>query len=320
MAVDALTQHACAISLILGIDRLPSVADTLGHCMYVKRSLAFVAAGGLALTLVACGSSSGSSPSGSASFKDCKVTSKKNSISIKPVTAGRLTVETTLPAQGWWNGTTPSSIKSGYEYCMAAELANMAGLKSVTVKNVSFNQLVAGRTNSFDLALAEISITSERAKVVDFSTPYFDSNIGVLARKGTGVTQDNIKSKTCAAYTGTTSVPFIQDKLKCKVKIYPNSQTLYQGLLSGQVDADFLDTAIVLAEAKSTGGKVEVVGQYKTGEKYGAIYPKGSTNEKAFDQGIQTMIKDGTTDQLSKDYLGPAFGGDPSSVPIWTIK
>jgi polar amino acid transport system substrate-binding protein len=288
--------------------------------MYVKRSLAFVAAGGLALTLVACGSSSGSSPSGSGTFGSCKVTSTKNSISIKPATAGRLTVETTLPAQGWWNGTTPSSIKSGYEYCMAADLANMAGLKSVTVKNVSFDQLVAGRTNSFDLALAEISITPERAKVVDFSTPYFDSNIGVLARKGTGVTQDNIKSKRCAAYTGTTSVPFIREKLNCQVKIYPNSQTLYQGLLSGQVDADFLDTAIVLAEAKSTGGKLAVVGQYKTGEKYGAIYPKGSSNEKALNHGIQTMINDGSTDQLSKDYLGPAFGGDPSSVPIWTIK
>lgn len=287
--------------------------------MFVKRSLAVVAASGLALTLVACGSSSGSGGSASG-FGDCKITSKKNSISIKPVTAGTLTVETTLPAQGWWNGTTPSSIKSGYEYCMGAELANMAGLTSVTVKNVSFDQLVAGRTNSFDIALAEISITPERAKVVDFSVPYFDSNIGVLTKTGAGVTADNINSKSCAAYAGTTSVPFIQDKLKCHSKIYPNSQTLYQGVLSGQVDAAFLDTAIVLAEAKATGGKLEVVGQYKTGEKYGAIFPKGSANETALNNGIKTLISDGTLNTLSKTYLGPAFGGDPSSVPIWTIK
>ena len=97
-------------------------------------------------------------------------------------------------------------------------------------------------------------------------------------------------------------------------------QSLYQGLLSGQVDADFLDTGIVLAEAKASGGKLDVVGQYKTGEQYGAIYPNGSANGKAFDQGIQTMIKDGTLTRLSKTYLGPAFGGDPSSVPIWTVK
>lgn len=292
--------------------------------MYFKRSLTLAAAGALALSLVACGSSGGSGgssgASGSGSFGNCKITSKKNSISMKPVTAGTLTVETTLPAQGWWNGNTPSSIKDGYEYCMAAELANMAGLNSVTVKNVSFDQLVAGHTNNFDIALAEISITSERKKVVDFSTPYFDSNIGVLVQKGADVTNANITSKSCAAYAGTTSVDFLKNKLHCKsTKIYPDSQTLYQGLLSGQVDADFLDTAIVLAEAKATG-KLSVVGQYKTGEKYGAIYPKGSPNEQAMNKGIQTMISDGTLTTLSKTYLGPAFGGDPSAVPVWTIK
>jgi polar amino acid transport system substrate-binding protein len=203
---------------------------------------------------------------------------------------------------------------------MAAELANMAGLSKLVIKNVSFDQLVAGHTNNFDIALAEISITPERAQVVDFSTPYFDSNIGVLVKKGADVTEDNINTKKCAAYSGTTSVPFIQDKLSCDVKIYPDSQTLYQGLLSGQVDADFLDTAIVLAEAKQTGDQLEVVGQYKTGEKYGAIYPKGSANEDALNQGIKTLLDDGTLDTLSKDYLGPAFGGDPASVPIWTVK
>jgi polar amino acid transport system substrate-binding protein len=293
--------------------------------MHLKRPIALAATVTLALSLAACGGGSDSSSSSSGSSKaakygDCKVTSKKGTLKLKPANPGTLTVETTLPAQGWWNGTTPASIKSGYEYCLAANLANMAGLPSVTVKNVSFAQLVAGRTNSFDLALAEISITPERKKVVDFSTPYFDSNIGVLIQKGSGVTEDNIKSKKCAAYSGTTSVDFIRNQLKCNVKIYPNSQALYQGLLSGQVDADFLDTAIVLAEAKSTGGKLEVAGQYKTGEKYGAIYPKGSANEDELNKGFQTLIDDGTTKQLSKDYLGPAFGGDPSSVPVWTIK
>ena len=289
--------------------------------MQFKRSLGLAAALALTLTVAACGSGGSSGSSSSGGFGDCKVTSKKNSISIKPAKSGTLTVETTLPAQGWWNGTTPESIKSGYEYCFAANLAQAAGLKSVTVKNVSFDQLVAGRTNNYDIALAEISITPERAKVVDFSVPYFDSNIGVLTKKGAGVTEDNITSKKCSAYSGTTSVPFIQDTLKCKsTKVYPDNQTLYQGVLSGQSDAAFLDTAIVLAEAKATGGKLEVAGQYKTGEKYGAIYPKGSANRAALDKGIKTMLSDGTTDKLSKDYLGPAFGGDPADVPVWTIK
>jgi polar amino acid transport system substrate-binding protein len=293
----------------------------------LKRTLSLGSAAMLAVALAACGSSNssstatdtGGSPT-SGTYGNCKITSKPGTIKLNPVTSDTLTVETTLPAPGWWNGTTADSIKDGYEYCMAAELANMAGLSKLVIKNVSFDQLVAGHTNNFDLALAEISITPERAQVVDFSTPYFDSNIGVLVKKGADVTEDNINTKKCAAYSGTTSVPFIQDKLSCDVKIYPDSQTLYQGLLSGQVDADFLDTAIVLAEAKQTGDQLEVVGQYKTGEKYGAIYPKGSSNEDALNQGIKTLLDDGTLDTLSKDYLGPAFGGDPSSVPIWTVK
>jgi len=253
---------------------------------------------------------------------NCEVTGEKGSIPIaSPAKAGQLTVEVSLPAPIWWNGDTPDSIKDGMEYCFAAEIAWRAGFDKMEVVNVGWDALVAGQTADFDLALSEISITDERKKVVDFSTPYFDSNIGVLIQKGADVTEDNITSKTCAAYAGTTSVDFLRDQLKCaSTKTYPDSPTLYQGLLSGQVDADFLDTAIVLAEAKQTGDQLEVVGQYQTGEKYGAIYPKGSANEDALDQGIQTMIDDGTLDALSSTYLGPAFGGDPSAVPIWTIK
>ncbi|MFC6705060.1 ABC transporter substrate-binding protein [Flexivirga alba] len=296
--------------------------------MAFTRTLSITGAIALAASLAACGSSSsggGSSAAasggGGAKYGNCKITSKANSIKIKPAVAGTLTVETTLPAQGWWNGTTADSIKDGYEYCMAAELANMAGLKKLSIKAVSFDQLVAGHTANFDLALAEISITPERAKVVDFSKPYFDSNIGVLTKKGAGITADNIKGKRCAAYSGTTSVDFLKNKLKCKSqKVYPDSQTLYQGVLSGQTDVALLDTAIVLAEAKQTGNKLEVPGQYKTGEKYGAIYPKGSANETELDKGITTLLNDGTLKTLSKDYLGPAFGGDPSSVPVWAVK
>ena len=229
-------------------------------------------------------------------------------------------METTLPAQGWWNGTTPESIKSGYEYCMAAELANMAGLDKVAVKNVSFDQLVAGHTADYDLALAEITITPERAKVVDFSTPYFESNIGVLVQKGADVTESNITSKSCAAYSGTTSVDFLQDKLHCaSTKIYPDSQTLYQGLLSGQVDADFLDTAIVLAEAKATGqarGRRPVRAPVRRTARSTRRARRTRTRSTP---GIKTMKSDGTLDTLSKTYLGPAFGGDPNDVPVWNL-
>ena len=32
------------------------------------------------------------------------------------------------------------------------------------------------------------------------------------------------------------------------------------------------------------------------------------------------MLDDGTLKNLSTTWLGPAFGGDPAAVPLWTIK
>ena len=68
------------------------------------------------------------------------------------------------------------------EYCMAAEIAWRAGYDKLEVVNVGWDPLVAGQTSGYDLALSEVSITEDRKKVVDFSIPYFSSDIGVLTR------------------------------------------------------------------------------------------------------------------------------------------
>ncbi len=118
---------------------------------------------------------------------NCELYGKKGAIPFTPGQAGQLTVEVNLPAPGWWNGDTPDTIKDGYEYCMAANIAHRAGLDKVKVVNVAWDALVAGQTKDFDLALSQISITDERKKVVDFSVPYFSSDIGVMVKTGTTV-------------------------------------------------------------------------------------------------------------------------------------
>ena len=88
-------------------------------------------------------------------------------------------------------------------------------------------------------------------------------------------------------------------------------------LTAGQVDAVLDDTTGMLAQAKKSNGLLEVIGQFKTGEAYGAIYPKGSPNEAVFDKVIQSLIDDGTLQKLSAKYLAAAWGTDPSKVPYF---
>lgn len=271
------------------------------------------------LTLTACGSSSTSK---SGDFGSCKVYGASGSIPIKPVVKDTLTVQTNLPSPGWWKGTSPDTIDGGYEYCLAANIAHRAGLSRVHVVNASFDALVAGQTKAYDIAMAQVSITPARAKVVQFSKPYFDSNVGVLVKKGTSITSDDIKSKKLGVALGTTSVDFVKNSVKptTAARVFQDTDAMVTAVASGQIDAAIQDTAIVLGFAKGSAGALDVVGQFKTGEQYGAIYPKGSANAAAMDQAIAAMSTDGTLAKLSAKWLGPTLGGDPSKVPVLTVK
>lgn len=252
---------------------------------------------------------------------NCEVTGKKGSIPIaEPAKAGQLTVEVSLPAPVWWNGDTAESIKDGMEYCMAAEIAWRAGYDKLEVVNVGWDPLVTGQTSGFDLAMSEISITDERKKVVDFSIPYFHSDIGVLARADTPVDEKNIREKTVGVQQATTGAAFAMDTLKLdsgKIQVYPDQGDMFTALTAGQIDAALTDTSIVLAEELKSSGKNVVVGQYKTGETYGAIYPKGGANNATIDKIFQSMIDDGTISKLADKYLAAVWGKDPAKVPYF---
>jgi polar amino acid transport system substrate-binding protein len=100
-----------------------------------------------------------------------------------------------------------------------------------------------------------------------------------------------------------------------KVQVYPTQADMFTALAAGQIDVAMTDTSIVLAEELKSPGKLKVVGQYKTGETYGAIYPKGSPNKAAVDAIIQSMIDDGTMSKLADKYLASVWGQDPAKVP-----
>ncbi len=282
--------------------------------------IAGLAAAGL-MTLTAC--SGGGADSGSADgFGDCEVYGEAGTLEMDPVSDGVLTVQTTLPSPGWWKGISPESITGGYEYCLAANIAHRAGLNGVKVVNVSFDALVAGQTKDFDVAMAQISVTPEREEVVSFSAPYFDSNLGVLAPTGSDITEETIGDQTIGVQVGTTSVDWVNEMLtpSQKPKNFQDTTTLVTAITSGLTDVAIQDTAIMLGFAKNSGGALEVIGQYESGEQYAAIYPQDSANSDAIDAAIEAMRGDGTLDKLSGTWLGPELGGDPAAVPVWTLR
>lgn len=247
----------------------------------------------------------------------CPLTGEKGKPSISPVQAGALTVETNLPAPDWWNGDTPDTIVDGFEYCLAANIANRLGLDKIRVVHVAFEALVAGHTRNYDLALSQLSITEPRKKVVEFSVPYYASNVAALVKRGVKVDSSNVRDLRIGVQGGTTGAAFVQTKIKPKTPalVFSDSAEMFTSLLAGQIDVVITDTAILMAQAKASHGRFYVAGQYETGEFYGAMFPKGSKNVAAINAAIQALDKDGTIAMLSDKYLVPGLGADPNKLP-----
>ena len=70
-------------------------------------------------------------------YGKCEVTGQRGSVKLETVVPGALSVRPVLPSPGWWNGDSIDTIKDGFEYCMAANMAYRAGLDKVVVVNLS---------------------------------------------------------------------------------------------------------------------------------------------------------------------------------------
>src|SRR5215207_9781129 len=99
-------------------------------------------------------------------------------VDCQPVKAGVLSVVTSLPGPNFWGTTAaevdPDKINSGIEFDLANDIAAKCGLK-MEFRNESFDAIVAGQVDpkSYDIILSQVTITEDRAKVVDFSVGYF---------------------------------------------------------------------------------------------------------------------------------------------------
>jgi ABC-type amino acid transport substrate-binding protein len=274
---------------------------------------------GVILTTLLLGALASPAPAAPA-YGNCKVSGQKGSVKLTTVVPGALSVRPDLPAPGWWNGDSPDTIKDGFEYCMAANMAYRAGLDRVIVVNRSFAQILTGQAKGFDIALSQITITDARKKVVNFTEPYYSSDQGVLVRAGVKVDSNKIKTMRLAVEGGTTTLQYVLERIKPvqPPRVFPQTAPMYAALAAGQVDAVLFDTPTVLAQAKQSHGAFQVVGRYDMGEKWGGLVNKDSPNMAAFNKLIDDFRKDGTLQRLTDSYLTPGLGLDPAKLPVFT--
>ena len=133
---------------------------------------------------------------------------------------GTLTIGTDSPAfPPWFKGNDPTNGK-GYESAVAYAVAEELGFTDdqVTWVTVPFNTSYKPGEKDFDFDINQISITPERAEVVDFSDGYYEAAQAVIALEDTPVADAtsvaDLADYNLGAQTGTTSLTAIRDVIQ----------------------------------------------------------------------------------------------------------
>jgi polar amino acid transport system substrate-binding protein len=241
-----------------------------------------------------------------------KASCAKSDLSLK--TPGRLTVATDTPAyEPWFSDNDPTNGK-GFESAVAYAVAGKLGFDKSEVSWVKepFNNSYAPGAKKFDFDINQISITPERAKVVDFSKGYYSAAQAVVALKKKNLQPgalSDLKSLRLGAQTGTTSLTVIRDELKPTKAplVFNNTNTAKQALLNDQVDAIVVDlpTAFYITAAEIPGSTI--VGQFQSTsgqpEQFGLLFEKGNALRTCVDKAIGSLTEDGTLGDLEKKWL-----------------
>ncbi|MCX6406266.1 MAG: ABC transporter substrate-binding protein [Propionibacteriales bacterium] len=231
--------------------------------------------------------------------------------------AGTLTIATDSPAyEPWFADDDPANGK-GYEGAVARAVAEKLGFapEKVTWVTQGFNEAIKPGAKSFDFDINQFSITSEREKVVDFSSPYYKAKQGVITLKDSkyaDVTSlAGLKDAKVGAQVGTTSLEATQQLgLTTDPLVYDDTTKAAQALQNGQVDAIIADvpSAFYLVAAELDGAKL--VGQFepRTGEseEFGLLLDKDSPLTPCVSAAVDALQDDGTLEKLQQQWLSDA--------------
>ncbi|MEY3856087.1 MAG: hypothetical protein RJA45_557 [Actinomycetota bacterium] len=246
---------------------------------------------------------------------------KADPSALPTVTAGKLTIGTGNPAyEPWVVGDKPES-GEGYEAAVAYAVAAELGFapEDVVWVRTSFDEAIAPGVKNFDFNLQQYSITDDRKKSVDFSSPYYETAQTVITVKGSKAasakTIADLKGLTIGAATGTTSFDAIEKLIKptSGAQVFNSNDDAKAALVAGQVDAIVVDlpTALYLTAVELDGG--QIIGQLDgaaAGDKFGLVLDKDSKLTAKVSAAVDALKANGTLKKLQDKWLA-GYAGAP---------
>jgi polar amino acid transport system substrate-binding protein len=192
----------------------------------------------------------------------------------------------------------------GIDMAIASKIGEISG-KEIEIANMEFDSLlVAIQNGQIDAAIAGMTATEERAKTVDFSTPYYTATQVMVVKEGSDIkTAADMEGKAIAVVQGYTGETVVKD-LGYQYEAFKKGTECILELVNGKCDVVVIDSATAKDFVGDNEGLVIVEDPSAfESEEYAIAVKKGNTELlKTINEAIDKMLADGTISEFAAKY------------------
>jgi len=236
---------------------------------------------------------------------------------LATVTGGKLTIATGQPAYYPWIIDDMPETGNGFEGAVAYAVAKQLGFNAADVVWVrtTFDSAVTPGEKKFDFNLQQFSITADRQKAVDFSSPYYTAPQAIVSYKGSKIdgktSLADLKGAKLGAAVGTTSLDAISNQIGATPQVFNDNAAGVSALKNKQIDGLVVDlpTAFYLSGVEVPKGLI--VGQLSStgaGDQFGLLLSKGSKLTSCVSKAVDSIKADGTLAAITDKWLATDAG------------
>ena len=236
---------------------------------------------------------------------------------LATVTNGKLTIATGEPAYYPWIIDDKPETGNGFEGAVAYAVAKQLGFDAADVVWVrtTFDSAVTPGDKNFDFNLQQFSITADRQKAVDFSSPYYTAPQAIVSYKGSKIegktSLADLKGAKLGAAVGTTSLDAISNQIGATPQVFNDNAAGVSALKNKQIDGLVVDlpTAFYLSGVEVPKGLI--VGQLPStgaGDQFGLLLSKGSKLTSCVSKAVDAITADGTLAAITDKWLATDAG------------
>lgn len=227
---------------------------------------------------------------------------------VSPVNDGVLTVCTDSPYAPFVFEEKGELV--GFDIDLSQEIADALEV-DLDVVDVAFDDITSGdalNNEVCDVAVSAMTVTGERARVLDFSSPYFDAKQALITPRGSGLDQlTELSGRRVGVQKDTTGETFMSDfaPSDTQVTAYEDAAGLQAALAAGELDAAVLDNT-VSGQFVGANPRLKLAREFDTGEQYGMAVKKDGNIPllRRINNTLAELREDGTYDEIFAQYFG----------------